>query len=108
MSETEGTSADPMVAGKGRPPLMARVLRERWGLPSSLRRPLVERLGRIICDPATPHREVLAAASAVLAASKINLANIAMTMKVHEIEELEKRMDEIERKLGMPDAEQGG
>jgi hypothetical protein len=107
MSETEGISGDPTVAGIKRPKLMPRVLRERWRIPGSVRQPLVERLSKIIRDPGTPHREVLSAATAILAASKINLANIAMTMKVQEIEELEKRMDEMERKLDEREAEQG-
>jgi hypothetical protein len=107
MSEAERSPGDPMVAGKAQPDLMARVLRERWGVPGSLRRPLIERLDQIIRDPGSPHREVLSAATAILAASKINLANIAMTMKVKRLEELEKRMDEIERDLAERDAERG-
>jgi hypothetical protein len=46
---------------------------------------------------ASPNREVLAAVSAILAASKINLANIGVSLKVHEYEELEQRITELER-----------
>jgi hypothetical protein len=79
---------------------MDRAMRERWAIPGSLRRPLVERLGEIVRDPEAPHREVLSAVSAILTASKINLAEIALTMKVQTHEELEERMTEIERMAG--------
>jgi hypothetical protein len=79
--------------------LIDRTNRERWEIPASMRRPLVARLSRIICDPNTPHREVLSAVSAILTVSKINLANIDLTIKVQQHEELERRMTEIERRL---------
>jgi hypothetical protein len=60
---------------------------------------MVDRLGENIRDPEAPHRDVLSAVSAILTASKINLANIALTIKVQVHEELEERMTEIERKL---------
>ena len=60
----------------------SRLQGERWAIPGSLRLPLVERLGEIVRDPEAPHRDVLSAVSAILTASKINLANIALTMKV--------------------------
>ena len=60
---------------------------------------MIDRLVRIIDDEASPSREVLAAVSAILAASKINLANISLTIKVHEYEELEQRLTEIERQI---------
>ena len=82
-----------------RPRLMERTMRERWAIPGSLRRPLVERLGEIVRDPEAPHREVLSAVSAILTASKINLANIALTIQVQRHEELEERMSEVERKV---------
>ena len=69
--------------------------------PGSLRRPLVERLGEIVRDPEAPHREVLSAVSAILTASEINLANIALSIKVQTHEELEERVTEIERKAGL-------
>ncbi len=70
-------------------------------IPGSLRRPLVERMGEIVRDPESPHRKVLSAVSAILSASKINLANIALSIKVQTHEELEERMTEIERKIGL-------
>ena len=83
-------------------------MRERWAIPGSLRRPLVERLGEIVRDPEAQHRDLLSAVSAILTASKINLANIALTIKVQTHEELEERMTEIERKVGLGKAKQGG
>jgi hypothetical protein len=110
MSESE---RDADVHASGRPPhrrprLMERALRERWAIPGSLRQPLVERLSEIVRDPETPPREVLSAVSAILTASKINLANIALSIKVQTHEELEERMTELERKYDLRKAQQGG
>jgi plasmid maintenance system antidote protein VapI len=41
----------------------------------------------------------LSAVSAIMTASKINLANIDLTIKVQQHEELERRMTELERRL---------
>ncbi len=71
----------------------------RWAIPGSLRLPLLERLGDIVRDPEVPHRDVLSAVSAILTASKINLANIALSIKVQRHEELEKRVTEIEQRI---------
>ena len=43
----------------------------------------------------------LMAVSAILTASKINLANIALTIKVQMHEELEVRVKELEGKVGL-------
>ncbi len=83
-------------------------MRERWPIPGSLRLPLVERLGEIVRDPEAPHRDVPSAVSAILTASKINLANIALTIKVQTHEELEERVTEIGRKLDVRTAKTGG
>jgi hypothetical protein len=104
MSEAGESSGDPAVARNDPSRLMGRALRERWGIPGSLPRPLVERLGEIIRDPTAPHRLVLSAASVVLAASKINLANIDMTMKVKKLEELEARVTKVERMVALHEA----
>ncbi len=80
----------------------------RWAIPGSLRLPLVDRLGETVRDPEAPHRDVLSAVSAILTASKINLANIALSIKVQRHEELEERVTEIERKVGLGKPEQGG
>jgi hypothetical protein len=109
MNESENNREDRNSGTTRRGPrLMERVLRERWAIPGSLRRPLVERLGEIVRDTEAPARDVLAAVSAILAASKINLANIAMTIKVQEVEELKQRIAELERVLEVREANQGG
>ncbi len=46
--------------------------------------------------------------SAILTASKINLANIALTIKVQTHEELEERVTEIERMADFGKPELGG
>ena len=105
MDDSEQNSEDRQTAIKQRRPrLIERAMRERWAIPGSLRQPLVDRLGEIIRDPEAPHRDVLSAVSAILTASKINLANIALTNKVQVHEELEERMTEIERAIGLKKA----
>jgi hypothetical protein len=108
MSESE-RDTDDHSSGRTphrRPRLMDRAMRERWAIPGSLRRPLVERLGEIVRDPAAPNREVLSAVSAILTASKINLANIALSIKVQTYEELEERMREVERIVAVGKAQE--
>jgi hypothetical protein len=85
----------------------SRLQGERWAIPRSLRRPLVERMGEIVRDPEAPHRDVLSAVSAILTASKINLANIALTMKVQTHEELEERVKELEGKVALGKGQTG-
>ncbi len=46
--------------------------------------------------------------SAILTASKINLANIALSIKVRRHEELEERVTEIERRAGLGKPKWGG
>jgi hypothetical protein len=105
MNESEQNSEDRKTSNKQRRPrLIERAMRERWAIPGSLGQPLVDRLGEIIRDPEAPHRDVLSAVSAILTASKINLANIALTIKVQVHEELEERMTEIERTIGLKKA----
>ena len=74
-------------------------------MPTSLRAPLLVRLEEIVSDPTSDRRDVLAAASAIIAASKLGLANIELTIKVKEVEELEVRLNELERQL---DVREGG
>ena len=100
MNESEQNSEDRKTSKKQRRPrLIERAMRERWAIPGSLRQPLVDRLGEIVREPEAPHRDVLSVVSAILTASKINLASIALTIKVQVHEELEDRMTEIERKV---------
>jgi hypothetical protein len=110
MSESETNPDDPRCARTphSRPRLMPRAMRERWPIPGSLRRPLVERLAEIILDRNAAPRDVLMAVSGILTASKINLANMALTIKVQTHEELEERMSEIERTIDARSGESGG
>jgi hypothetical protein len=106
MNESEQNSEDRKTSKKQRRPrLIERAMRERWAIPGSLRQPLVDRLGEIVREPEAPHRDVLSVVSAILTASEINLANIALTIKVQRHEELEERMTEIERTIGLKKAE---
>ncbi len=110
MSESE-RNGDDHKSGRTphrRPRLMGRAMRERWAIPGSLRLSLVERLGEIVRAPEAPYRDVLSAVSAILTASKINLANIALTIKVQRHEELEEHVKELERKVGPGKLEYGG
>ena len=84
---------------QGEPRLIELMERDRWTVPTSLRAPLFDRLQEIVSDPTSDRRDVLAAASAIIAASKLGLANIELTIKVKEVEELELRMNELERQL---------
>ena len=88
-SQSEDRSVDQGCEGKKPSKLMSGTMGEQRGIPASLRQPLFERLGEIIRDADAPHREVLSAVSAILAVSKINMANIALTMNVQQHEELE-------------------
>jgi hypothetical protein len=98
MHDIEKPSAHSEAArGAERFPLMKRTMRERWEIPDSLRGALVAKLSNIINDPNSAHREVLSAVSAILAVSKINLANIGLMLKVQEYEDLEQRITELER-----------
>ena len=106
MEGVEESAGDREVTDKKEGPrLMERAKRERWHIPGSSRGPMIDRLIRIIDDESSPNREVLAAVGALLAASKINLANISLMIKVHEYEELEQRMTELESQF---EAETGG
>jgi hypothetical protein len=102
MVQVEGSSGGEGAVApekKKGPRLIDRTRGERWRIPRSLRGPLINRLGQIIKNPTASDREVLAAASALLSASKINLANIDLTMKVLQHEELEEQLTALEHKL---------
>ena len=109
MSECEGYTGEKNgPTNQRRVGLGARTLRERWGIPDPLREPLIERLGEIVRDRNSSHREVISATCAILMASKINLANIALTIQVQTHEELEERMTNIELRLDERDANTRG
>ena len=79
--------------------LVERALRERWPVPQALRRPLIERLGKIAQDPGASPREAVAAARAILAASRINLERLGVVARVGEIEEIAALLGELEKKV---------
>jgi hypothetical protein len=78
--------------------LIERALRERWPIPRTMRKPLIERLNEVVQDTASSPREVTSAAKAILQASKINLETITAAMKAQEHEELLERIRELERR----------
>jgi hypothetical protein len=86
--------------------LMGRAIDERWSIPEGLRGPLIQRLADIVGDPSATTRDVLAAASALMTASKINLANIETTMRVQNHEEIEQRLTEVEEYIASTRGEQ--
>jgi hypothetical protein len=79
--------------------LVERALRESWPVPQALRKPLIQRLANIVQDPKASPREAVAAARALLAASRINLESTAVAGKLREIEEIAARLDELEKKV---------
>jgi hypothetical protein len=88
MSQPEGGSGGPNAPGIRTTRLIERALRERWPIPKSLRKPLIERLAEIVQGTGSSPREVTSAAKAILAASKINLEAIAATNRAREHEGL--------------------
>jgi len=76
-------------------------LRERWRIPKAMRGTLIDRLRGILEDAGSGPREVTSAAKAILSASKINLENVSVAVKVLEQLELDVRMTELERRLGI-------
>jgi len=74
-------------------------MRKRWAIPPALRTSLVDQLGQIVRDPRAGPRDVITAAKALLAASKINLQSVSVTIKAQVHEELEDQMTDIERRL---------
>jgi len=66
-----------------------------------LRWHLIERLGADRSRLRAGPREVTSAAKAILSASKINLENVSVAVKVLEQLELDVRMTELERRLGI-------
>jgi hypothetical protein len=75
-------------------------VRERWVIPTAVRRSLMPRLGRVLEEPTAGHREVISAAKAILAASKINLENVSATIKAERHAVLDPRIDGLEQRLG--------
>lgn len=104
MSEPEGGSGGSCRPGRGirETRLVERAIRERWPIPTKIRRPLIERLFEIIEDTESSPREVTSAAKAILSASKLNLESIAATMKAQNHEEFEDRLTALEEQTETP------
>jgi len=96
MSESQGGSGGDCAPNTRHTRLLERAMRERSRIPIPLRRTVIDRLGQIVEDPAAGPREVTSAAKAILSASKINLANISVSVNAINELELEARVREIE------------
>ena len=99
MSENVGGFGGRCARKKHRRRLVQRALRECWTIPPEVRACLIERLGNIVQDSTARPRDVTAAGRAILAASKINLDHISVTIKARTHEEIECRLEEIERRV---------
>jgi hypothetical protein len=99
MSETVGGFGGRNARDKHRRRLVERALRERWAIPREVRASLIERLGKIVQDSEASPRDVTAAGRAILAASKINLDHISATIKARTHEEIDCRLEEVERRV---------
>ena len=71
--------------------LAERALRESWPVPEKIRGPLINRLAIIAVDEAVSPREATKRAKAIMAASKINLEAIGVTIQADAHEELRAR-----------------
>jgi hypothetical protein len=74
-------------------------LRERWAIPPGLRAAAMQWLSEILQDPDARHREKTAAVRAMLAASKINLENVSVTIKAQMHEQVESELDDVKRQV---------
>ena len=99
MSENVGGFGGRCARKKHRRRLVQRALRECWTIPPELRACLIERLGNIVQDSTARPRDVTAAGRAILAASKINLDHISVTIKAHMHADIERRLDVVERRV---------
>jgi len=62
---------------------------------------MTERVYQIFEDSAAKPRDVISAFNAIVSACKTNLQSVSTVIKAREHEELETRMVEIERRLGI-------
>jgi len=83
-------------------------LQERWRVPNARRDVLTERVYQILDDSKAKPRDVIAAFNAILSACKSNLQSVSTVIKAREHEEMEKRMAEIEHRLGIGQGSGGG
>ena len=79
--------------------LFARALRETWPIPKDMRPVVIERLREVIEDTDSSPREVTAASTVILQASRINLDVVATAVKAREADDLADRMAVVEDRL---------
>jgi hypothetical protein len=96
MSQPKGGSGGATAPGIRTTRLIERALRERWPIPKALRKPLIERLNKIVQDTGSSPREVTSAAKAILSASKLNLETITAAIKADEHENLRRELAALE------------
>jgi hypothetical protein len=77
--------------------LAERALRERWPVPEERRPELVAKLIEVALASETPPRERVSAIKALLAASKVNLDALRLSLAAAEFEELSARLAALER-----------
>jgi hypothetical protein len=77
-------------------------LREHWPIGAAARGPLIQRLLMIALDSKSKPRDAVAAAKAVLAASRINLAAIDAEIRAAEHEQLAEIVADLEARAAEP------
>jgi len=107
MSETQGASGGRNARRRRHNRLTHRALRERWRIAEARRDLLIERVYRIVDDSEAKPRDVISAFKAILSACKNNLQSVSTVIAARRHEELEERMKEIERDLGIEEGSGG-
>ncbi len=107
MSDTQGGSGGRNARRRRLNRLMDRALHERWRAPKSRRDPITERLNQILENSEAKPRDVIAAFKAIVSACKNNRQSVSTVIKAREHEEMETRMVEIERRLGIGEGSVG-
>ncbi len=88
--------------------LAERALRERWPVPPDKLAGLVQVLVDLAESPATKPRERIAAVKALLAASKLNLDTLRVSMLAGEYEALSARLGALLGQSAAPTEGEGG
>jgi hypothetical protein len=101
MDESSGGSGGRNAQNKHCRRLVRRASREHWPITTGLRALVVNRLAEIVADPESGPRQLTAACRAILAASRINLGHISVVIKADLHEEIEPRLQELERRVGI-------
>jgi hypothetical protein len=99
MSETVGGFGGRNARQKRRRRLVGRALQEYWAIPREVRTALIKRLCEIVEDRGVGPREATAAGRALLAASKVNLDHVSVTIKANMHEEIRGQLAAVQRRL---------